>query len=55
LKAAIAATAVRATPLVFRAINFDPLAEGYIASLAHPRGNLTGWPVLTKRREMVRI
>jgi len=42
LKAAITATAVRATPVVFRAINFDPLAEGYIASLAHPGGNLTG-------------
>ena len=42
LKAAITATAVRATPVVFRAINFDPLGEGYIASLAHPGGNLTG-------------
>ena len=42
MKAAITATAVRATPVVFRAINFDPLAEGYIASLAHPGGSLTG-------------
>jgi len=42
LKAAIAATATRSTPVVFRAVDFDPLAEGYIASLAHPGGNLTG-------------
>ena len=42
LKAAIAATATRSTPVVFRAVDFDPLAEGYIASLAHPGSNLTG-------------
>jgi len=42
LKAAIKATAARATPVVFRAVDFDPLAEGYIASLAHPGGNATG-------------
>src|SRR6516225_3264686 len=30
------------TPVVFRAVDFDPLAKGYIASLAHPGGNLTG-------------
>jgi putative ABC transport system substrate-binding protein len=40
LKAAI--TAGRATPVVFRAVDFDPLAKGYIASLSHPGGNLTG-------------
>jgi putative ABC transport system substrate-binding protein len=27
---------------VFRAADFDPLAKGYIASLAHPGGNATG-------------
>ena len=40
LKAAIAAS--RSTPVVFRAVDSDPLAKGYIASLAHPGGNLTG-------------
>jgi putative ABC transport system substrate-binding protein len=42
LKAAIAATAARATPVVFRAVDFDPVAKGYIASLANPGGNATG-------------
>src|SRR5215813_2817310 len=42
LKAAITATAARSTPVVFRAVDFDPLAKGYIASLYHPGGNLTG-------------
>src|SRR5215468_859176 len=42
LKAAITATAARSTPVVFRAVDEDPLARGYIASLAHPGGNLTG-------------
>src|SRR5215831_2797940 len=41
-KAAITATAARSTPVVFRAVDFDPVAKGYIASLAHPGGNLTG-------------
>jgi len=42
LKAAIGATAARSTPVIFRAFDFDPLAKGYIASLAHPGGNATG-------------
>ena len=42
LKAAITVTAARATPVVFRAVDEDPLAKGYIASLSHPGGNLTG-------------
>ena len=42
LKAAFTATAARSTPIVFRAVDCDPLAKGYIASLAHPGGNLTG-------------
>ena len=29
-------------PVVMIAINFDPLARGYIASLARPGGNITG-------------
>ena len=36
MKAAITATAARSTPVVFRAVDFDPLAKGYIASLSHP-------------------
>jgi len=42
LKAAITVTAARATPVVFRAVDEDPLAKVYIASLSHPGGNLTG-------------
>ena len=42
LKAAITVTAARATPVVFRAVDEDPLAKGYIASHSHPGGNLTG-------------
>jgi putative ABC transport system substrate-binding protein len=42
LRAAFTATAARATPIVFRAVDYDPLANGYITSLAHPGGNLTG-------------
>ena len=42
LKAAITATAARSTPVVFRAVDEDPLTKGYIASLSHPGGNLTG-------------
>ena len=42
MKAAITATAARSIPVVFRAVDFDPLAKGYIASLSHPGGNLTG-------------
>jgi putative ABC transport system substrate-binding protein len=29
-------------PIVFVAVNFDPLARGYVASLARPGGNITG-------------
>ena len=39
-KAAI--IAAPSIPFVFRTVDFDPLAKGYIASLAHPGGNLTG-------------
>jgi putative ABC transport system substrate-binding protein len=49
LKAAIVAS--RSTPVVFRAVDSDPLARGYIASLAHPGGNLTG--VLFSNIEMI--
>jgi ABC-type uncharacterized transport system substrate-binding protein len=30
------------TPIVLQAINFDPVARGYVASLARPGGNITG-------------
>jgi putative ABC transport system substrate-binding protein len=40
LKAAMAAT--NTTPIVMIAIDFDPFARGYVTSLAHPRGNVTG-------------
>ena len=39
-KAALAATKV--LPIVMIAIDYDPLALGYVASLARPGGNLTG-------------
>ena len=59
LKAAITATADRSIPVVFRAVDFDPLAKGYIASLAHPGGNLTGVAfqqpeLITKRLDLLR-
>jgi putative ABC transport system substrate-binding protein len=54
LRAAMSATAAGSIPAVFRAVDFDPLAKGYIASLAHPGGNLTGvvfqQPELTAKR-----
>jgi putative ABC transport system substrate-binding protein len=40
LKAAVAAT--RDVPIVMAAVDYDPLTKGYIASLAHPGGNITG-------------
>ena len=40
LKAALGAT--KSIPIVMIAINFDPLARGYVTSLARPEGNLTG-------------
>src|SRR6266566_6098591 len=30
-------------PVVMIAVNFDPLARGYVASLARPGGNITGF------------
>jgi putative ABC transport system substrate-binding protein len=29
-------------PIVFLAINYDPIERGYVTSLAHPGGNITG-------------
>jgi putative ABC transport system substrate-binding protein len=32
----------RAIPIVFVAVNYDPIGRGYVASLARPGGNITG-------------
>jgi len=40
IKAAV--TTARSVPVVTTAVDSDPLAKGYIASLSHPGGNLTG-------------
>jgi putative ABC transport system substrate-binding protein len=40
LKSALALT--RTLPIVMIAIDYDPLARGYVASLARPSGNVTG-------------
>jgi putative ABC transport system substrate-binding protein len=40
LKAAMAAS--QTIPIVMWAINFDPIARGYVKSLAQPGGNITG-------------
>ena len=40
LKSALAAT--QTLPIVMVAIDYDPLARGYVTSLARPSGNLTG-------------
>ena len=37
-----AAVSAAPTPVVFTAIESDPQAKGYVDSLAHPGGNLTG-------------
>src|SRR6516225_2261616 len=37
-----AVTRARSVPVVTTAVDSDPLAKGYIASLSHPGGNLTG-------------
>ena len=40
IKAAV--TTARSVPVVTTAVDSDPMAKGYIASLSHPGGNLTG-------------
>jgi ABC-type uncharacterized transport system substrate-binding protein len=40
LKSAVAVT--RTVPIVMTAIDYDPLARGYVTSLARPSGNVTG-------------
>ena len=41
LQAALAASLT--TPIVFAAINYDPIARGYVKGLAQPGGNATGF------------
>src|SRR5262249_49797785 len=40
LRAARQATST--IPIVMTAVGYDPIAQGYVASLAHPGGNVTG-------------
>ena len=40
LQAALSAT--RTLPVVMIAANYDPIASGYVSSLARPNGNVTG-------------
>ena len=40
MKSAMAAT--NRLPIVMVAIDYDPIARGYVTSLAHPNGNVTG-------------
>jgi putative ABC transport system substrate-binding protein len=40
LQAAVAAS--RTIPIVMWAINYDPIARGFVKSLTHPGGNITG-------------
>jgi putative ABC transport system substrate-binding protein len=47
LRAAMAATST--IPIVMLAISYDPLAKGYVTSLARPTGNVTGIYVLTPK------
>jgi putative tryptophan/tyrosine transport system substrate-binding protein len=57
LRAACAAAGT--LPIVFLAIDFDPVARGYVAGLARPSGNITGifvhpLELAAKRVELVR-
>jgi putative tryptophan/tyrosine transport system substrate-binding protein len=47
LKAAIAAS--QTIPIVMWAVNFDPIARGYVKSLARPGGNITGGRISANR------
>jgi ABC-type uncharacterized transport system substrate-binding protein len=42
--------ATRTIPVVIVAVDFDPIAGGYVASLGHPGGNMTG--VIFQQREL---
>jgi putative tryptophan/tyrosine transport system substrate-binding protein len=49
LQAAMSAT--RTLPIIMLAVAYDPLAAGYVTSLAHPTGNVTG--VFLRRPELI--
>jgi ABC-type uncharacterized transport system substrate-binding protein len=56
IKAAV--TTARSVPVVTTAVDSDPLAQGYMASLSHPGGNLTGvvfqqFELMTKRLDIL--
>ena len=48
------AAAAAPIPIVVGAINFDPIAKGFVQSLAQPGGNITGvmsrWPAITAKQ-----
>ena len=48
LRAAL--SAADGKPIAFLAVDFDPLAKGYVASLLHPGGNVTG--ILVRQLEL---
>jgi putative ABC transport system substrate-binding protein len=48
LKAATAAS--QTIPIVFSATNYDPIAHGYVKSLARPGGNITG--IVSRQTEL---
>jgi putative ABC transport system substrate-binding protein len=49
LQAAMSAT--RTLPIIMFAVTYDPVAAGYVASLARPGGNVTG--VFLRRPELI--
>jgi putative ABC transport system substrate-binding protein len=51
LKMALATT--NTLPIVIIAIQYDPVALGYVSSLARPTGNVTG--IYLRRRELVEV
>ena len=50
LRAALLAAEGR--PIAFLAVDFDPLAKGYVANLSHPGGNVTG--IFVRQLELAR-
>jgi putative ABC transport system substrate-binding protein len=46
-----AAAARPPVPIVMAAVNFDPIASGYVQSLTHPGGNITG--IVSQQLELV--
>ena len=55
LKAAIDATKTSPIPIVMVAIDFDPIARGYVASLPRPGGRVTGLVFQQTEQSMKRV